>query len=306
VRVQTPDGTRLFVDQVGGGLRLVAGAYSEPTPLVIVHGGPGADHTAMRPFFSRLADSRPVVFFDQRGMGRSDHSTPDRWTLEQWTQDLRFLIGTLGLTRPYVLGQSFGGYVALLLASRHPELMAGLILSSSQARPDPRDAVARFEALGGSEAATVAARFFSEPTLALYEEFRRVCFPLYNTRPRDPALDAAQIDTPEVLVHFWAGEYRALDLTPVLSGVSVPTLVVAGDRDPIIPCERSRALADGLVKAATVEFELIVNAGHGPYRDHPEHYERALRRFLAEAGDRPTRDVRHDEAAPQPAGEVQT
>jgi pimeloyl-ACP methyl ester carboxylesterase len=281
MRVRLSDGARLFVDVLGPKLRPAPGRLDEVPTMVTVHGGPGSDHSAMRPFVGRFADACQVVVYDQRGMGRSDHGTPADWTLARWTQDLHELLDVLGIERPVLLGQSFGGYVALSVAADRPDDIAALILSSSQAAPTPRDSIERFRALGGDEPATAAERFFAALSPATFEEYRRLCFPLYNRTPRDPELDERQIDTWDVLFHFWSGEYRSLDLRPRLASVRAPTLVIAGEGDPIISAERSVRLAEGLTNAARVGAIVIPEAGHGPYRDAPEEFDQAVRDFLA-------------------------
>src|SRR5580693_8629538 len=89
--------------------------------LVCVHGGPGIDGSGLRLMFSDLADAADVIVPDQRGHGLSDLSTPERWELDTWADDLAAVIEELHLARPAVLGISFGGWVAIRHASRHPQ-----------------------------------------------------------------------------------------------------------------------------------------------------------------------------------------
>src|SRR5262245_62389151 len=78
------NGTRLYFDVEGAGL-VADGARMRAKPtLVLLHGGPGVDHTIYKPAFSALADIVQIVYFDQRGSGRSAASDPDTWTLAQW------------------------------------------------------------------------------------------------------------------------------------------------------------------------------------------------------------------------------
>jgi pimeloyl-ACP methyl ester carboxylesterase len=82
------NGVRLFFDVTGeklvpDGLRM----HERPTVLLL-HGGPGFDHSMFKPAFEPLADIAQVVMLDHRGNGRSDHGDPARWTLEQWADDV--------------------------------------------------------------------------------------------------------------------------------------------------------------------------------------------------------------------------
>ena len=88
--------------------------------LVAIHGGPGLDHVGLKAELAPLADEMQVLFYDQRGHGRSDHGTPESWNLRTWADDLRRLCDMLGLVRPVVLGSSFGGHVALAYAGLCP------------------------------------------------------------------------------------------------------------------------------------------------------------------------------------------
>src|SRR5712691_7761082 len=102
--------------------------------LLCLHGGPGFDHSMLKTSLAPLADVAQLVFLDHRGQGRSDESTPERWNLDTWIEDVVGFCEALGIERPVVLGQSFGGVVALGMAIRHPDLPAKLIVSSSIAK----------------------------------------------------------------------------------------------------------------------------------------------------------------------------
>src|SRR6185312_8495154 len=147
------------------------------------------------------------------------------------------------------------------------------VLSSAQAVPNQADSVEHFRARGGEAAGVAASAFFANPSWSTYPQFRELCNPLYNTKPRDLSITEREITTPEVLFHFWRGEYRTLDLRAELSRIYLPTLVIAGDSDPMIPADRSLELARGLVNAERVETRVIAGAGHGPYRDQPREYQ---------------------------------
>jgi pimeloyl-ACP methyl ester carboxylesterase len=109
----------------------------ERPTLVAVHGGPGLDHIIMAARLAPLTDHLQVVYYDQRGHGRSDHSTAESWNLRTWADDLRRLCDALGLAKPVVLGTSFGGFVALTYAGLfpdHPDFAAKRWLTSRLAR----------------------------------------------------------------------------------------------------------------------------------------------------------------------------
>ena len=96
-----------------------ATVIERPT-LVAVHGGPGTDHINMKAGLAPLADHFQILFYDQRGHGRSDHSTSEFWNLRTWANDLKQLCDMLGLVKPVVMGSSFGGRVVLTYAGLSP------------------------------------------------------------------------------------------------------------------------------------------------------------------------------------------
>src|SRR5215467_10994035 len=112
MRVQVGD-FKMFVDVDGAKLRPDGPAMREAPTVVLLHGGPGFDHSNFKPDFAPLAEYAQVVYMDHRGNGRSDKSETSKWTLAQWGDDVRALCDALEISRPIVLGVSFGGMVAM-------------------------------------------------------------------------------------------------------------------------------------------------------------------------------------------------
>ena len=113
-------GLRLFVDIDGFALRPDGPRMTEKPVVILVHGGPGFDHTIQKSFAPRLAEFAQVLCYDQRGHGRSDRAAPESWSLAQWADDIVALCDALEIRKPVVLGSSFGGMVAQAYAIRHP------------------------------------------------------------------------------------------------------------------------------------------------------------------------------------------
>ncbi|HEY0300378.1 MAG TPA: alpha/beta fold hydrolase, partial [Rhizomicrobium sp.] len=182
-------GLKLFVD-IGGFALLPEGPRMVERPvIVLVHGGPGFDHTIQKAFAPRLAEFAQIVCFDQRGHGRSDRGAPEDWTLAQWADDIRRLCETLGIERPIVMGSSFGGIVAQAYATRHPDHPAKLILHCTTPKFSLPRIAAKFEQLGGPRAAELARALWKDPgDPALLGPYSEICMPLYNTQRRDTAL----------------------------------------------------------------------------------------------------------------------
>lgn len=270
------NGTRLFHDIVGS---------AEKPALVALHGGPGFDHTTLRPFFDRFADMVRVVYVDQRGNGRSTGSRPESWTLAQWGDDVKVLCNRLAIKRPIVMGQSFGGFVAQSYAIRHPGHAAALILASTAARMDMADRARRIERAGGPAARAVAERMWSVADESSFAEYARVVLPLYATLDSTPGAAAKVIRRLDVAGHFYrapAGEIHRFDFRRQLAGVDCPALVLTGGAgDLMTPPEAARELADAL-PPGHARFERLDHCRHGVFRDDPAAAEALIRSFIAD------------------------
>ena len=273
--------TRLFVDVDGPGLVPDGSHMRERPTLIMLHGGPGFDHTVFKqPVFAPLTQVAQVVYYDHRGNGRSDPSTPDRWNLDTWADDLHALCNVLGIERPVVYGASFGGFVALNYALHHPEHPSKLILSSTAAHIHLERSFAMFERFGGPDARDVAERFWRDPTAEHFEEYRRVCLPLYTQREQPQEVQARVTHRLDVAAHFRRSGEMHFDFREQLQSIQCPVLVMAGLLDPMVTIEDARELAAGLPPETTqlLEFE---NAGHMLPLEEPEAVIAAITNFIA-------------------------
>src|SRR4051812_15666934 len=123
----TVNGARLYFDVEGAGLVPDGPRMREKPTLLLLHGGPGFDHTIYKPAFSQLAVIAQVIYLDHRGNGRSE-GTLGRTNLPQWGDDVKGFCDVLGIEKPIVYGASFGGWVAQSYMTRHPEHPAKVIL----------------------------------------------------------------------------------------------------------------------------------------------------------------------------------
>src|SRR5437762_2594084 len=153
------NGTTLFFDVEGAKLVADGPGMRERPTLLLLHGGPGFDHSTFKPAYSALADVAQVVYLDHRGNGRSDRDDPSSWRLDVWADDVRAFCDALEIERPVVLGWSFGGFVAQAYATRHPDHPGALVLQSTAARMDLDRVVDAFRRFGGDEAGDAALAF---------------------------------------------------------------------------------------------------------------------------------------------------
>ena len=277
----TVNGARLYVDVEGAGLVPDGPRMRQKPTLLMLHGGPGFDHTMYKPAFSALTDIAQVIYYDHRGQGRSG-GEPGSWTLAQWGDDVKGLCDVLGITKPIVFGGSFGGFVAQAYATRHPEQPAKLILASTCARVVYDDIIAAFGEIGGPAARDAAQAYWLDPTLERRLKYLEICLPYYNTRAAsDPDALKRAILKHEVGLFFNGpkNEQGRMDFRANLARVQCPVLVMAGDRDPIMPMSLTETLVSSL-PPHLVRFERFENCGHGVQRDDPERAFSVIREFI--------------------------
>ena len=273
---------RLYVDVVGSGLVAENSQMVDRPVVFLLHGGPGADHTSMKPDFNPLAEVAQLVYYDHRGQGRSDSDKSENWHLDQWADDLRGLIDTLGVENPVVLGLSFGGFVAQNYAIRHPDRLHKLILASTVARMVPQRVFDAFEEFGGSVARETAEEFWGDPTEENTDKYIRDCVPLYNRTEFDEVALQRGIWSPAVIEHFSraGGENWTFDFRERLAAITCPTLVTAGDMDPVTPIAGVEEMAVHIPDKVR-QYEVFSNCGHGVHVDDPRAFE-VMKKFLVE------------------------
>ena len=266
-------GVELFVRRVGSG-----------PPVVVLHGGPGAHHDYLLPGFDALADHRELIYYDQRGGGRSPVG---RDVAVGWTEhvaDLEALREVWGLDRLTIAGYSWGGLLALLYALDHPARVARLALVSPA--PSWRAARERFEERFGRRnldpAFQDARRELRESGLRDRdpEAFQRRIFelsvaPYFHDPERARDLTPFRV-TGRTQQEVWAslGDFDLRERLPTLRGI--PSLVLHG-ADDAIPIEAARTTAQ-LIGA---EFHPVPRCGHVPYVEAHQEFVRVVGGFLA-------------------------
>jgi proline iminopeptidase len=281
MRIDIGQGVRLFVDVEGPALVPDGPLMREKPTLVCLHGGPGFDHSGFKPAFSGLADIAQIIYYDHRGHGRSDERPSSEWTLDIWADDVVRLCDALGIVKPIVLGQSFGGFVAQRYIARHPGHASKVILSSTSPHMALERKLVMFEKLGGKAARELARQFWSQPDPQTWAAYWVGCRKLYNrTEPSDPQAAQRMLVRDEILLHFVAGEKQSLDLLPGLAAAQCPVLVMAGEEDPVCPLADAQDIAAALPPqwAKLVSFP---GAGHGAWRDDPQAALATLREFIS-------------------------
>ncbi len=120
--------TRIYFDVEGSGLVPDGPNMRERPVAMVIHGGPGSDHSGFKPGFTPLAARLQLVYFDHRGQGRSDRGDPATYTLDENVEDMEALRRHLGLGPVVSIGTSYGGMVAMAHAARYPASVSHLVL----------------------------------------------------------------------------------------------------------------------------------------------------------------------------------
>ena len=264
------------------GVALFERRVGEGPPVIILHGGPGADHGYLLPGFDTLALGRELVYYDQRGGGRSPvaRDVPVGW--REHVADLEALRQLWALDRLVILGYSWGGLLAQLYATEHPDRVERLALVCPA--PSWRAARDEFE------------RRFAERSLAPELMAERLALRESGLRERDPRAYERRLFELAVVPYFY-DPARARDLTPfrvvgrtqqevwrslndydlrpALRRLRLPAFVLHGEDDPI-PIEASRETA-ALLGA---EFHALDRCGHCPHVERLEDFRRLLDAFL--------------------------
>jgi proline iminopeptidase len=275
MRVQV-NGQRMFVDVDGAQLVPDGPTMRERPVVLLLHGGPGFDHSMFKPAYSRLTDVAQVIYVDHSGQGRSDPLEPTDWRIDRWADDIEGLCEALAVDHPTILGWSFGGMVAMAHASRYPDRPAKLVLQSTAARLEPDRIEKTFARLGGPEAGVAARQHWEAPTDESMGAYMRLCRPLYSPTPISPDVFTRGVLQPELLSGGWK-EALTFDLRPSLGAIRCPTLVLVGTEDPITPPEAAEEIVAGIPDATLEVFE---GGGHFLQGDDPERFFSSVLAFV--------------------------
>jgi 3-oxoadipate enol-lactonase len=251
----------------------------EGPPLLLIQGLGGHGAHWGRAFPAALAERLEVIAFDHVGTGRSGRLEDGELSIAGLAGDAAGLLAELGIERSHVLGLSMGGMVAQELALRHPELVDRLVLvgSSPSARrgvrtpPETMEALAAAWSSGDRERAmqvglevNVSARHAADPeAIAAWRE-------IAAERPVSLAVLGAQLHA-----------IRGHDALDRLAGLDVPTLIMHGSEDRVLPVGNGALLAGAIDGARLEVFE---GAGHLLYLEQPEQAARLVLEFLLEEG----------------------
>ena len=244
------------------------GATALADGIILIHAFP-LDSAMWAPQVAALADVATIVAPDLPGFGAA-RSSGGVMSMSEAADHVVREAAAAGVTRALVCGLSMGGYVALALWRRRPELVAGLVLANTKAAGD--------DEAGAERRRQLAARLLTEGSAFLVESP-----PPLLSEGAHPALwrlakDVITAQDPASIAAAALGMAVRPDSTPDLARITVPTLVITGSDDTLIPPDATRPLADGIPGA---RYEVVQGAGHLSNLEAPDRFNALLREHWA-------------------------
>jgi proline iminopeptidase len=270
-----------------GGAELYAREIGHGTPIIVLHGGPDFDHSYLLPEMDRLSDSFRLIYYDQRGRGRSaDGVKPEDVTLVSDIADIEKVRQYYHLDSVVLLGHSWGTVLALEYALRYPDRVSHMILMNpapaseadyKQLRNDwldkraadmeRRKAIAETAAYkeADPEAVTAYYRIHFKPALARSEDYEKLITRMQASfvRQGNAGIIKARAVESRLMTETWA--LSGYNLLPKLKTVSIPTLVIYGDHD-FIPAATAEHITQAIPNARMVTLK---DCGHFTYLECP-------------------------------------
>jgi len=278
--------------------RVVGDLKSGKTPIMVLHGGPGAGHNYCEPIADLIAQTgRAAVLYDQIGCGNSTH-LPDApkefWTPELFMEELVLLTKHLGISDNYaIVGQSWGGMLGMQFAITQPAGLKALVVADSPASMDVwvSEANKLRKQLPPEVEATLlkheAAETTDDPE---YVDAVNVFYARHVCRIPQPSYVVAsfeQLAADPTVYHTMngpsefhvIGSLKTWDIRKVLGKITAPTLLVSGQYDEATPAmvEEINKLIPGS------KWELFPESSHMPHVEEPARFKRIVSEFLDSA-----------------------
>lgn len=293
-----------FVDRIEEGYlpvenaRLYYRAAGQGQPVILLHGGPDFNHDYFLPEMDQLAETSRVIYYDQRGRGRSSGAfRPEAVSLSSEMEDLEQVCRHFQLDTTTVLGHSWGGLLALEYALRRPERVARLILMNTAPASQAdfrifRQSLMAMRAPGENEKLNEvrSSARYAEGDLDTEREYYQIHFRPTFTQPGHAERVLARLRksfTQESVVQARVIEQRLLaetylaegyDLLPSLQQLRIPTLVLHAEHD-LMPLESAAHIAGAIPGARLV---VLKGVGHFAFVENTEAVCQEIGQFMAE------------------------
>ncbi len=270
----------------GDGARLSYRVLGQGEVLVVIHDGPGGEKSIMYDGFDALSGGMKIVYYDQRGCGRSEPlGAGQSCTIEDNVRDLEALSSYLHLDSFSIAAHGWGAVIALEYAREHPDRVDAIVLVTPVSPHEPGlridGLMERLPEDGQMQVRAVLDNPFAS-MLEKREQFVRAVLPLlfYDQR----AMGRADLESfrysPDVDSRLSA-ELKSFDLYARLDDVGIPTLVIAGRHDVLTPLSEQMAYVERIGTSRAVIFN---ESAHFPFLEEKEAFLRHVEMFVPDGG----------------------
>lgn len=264
--------TTIYFDVEGMQLIPEGPVMKENPVCFTVPGGPGCDHSIYKPALSPLTDQVQLIYIDNRGCGNSDPCDKTTYNLEQNTDDLEALRKYLGLGKIIVLGQSYGGMVAIRYGAKYPDTTLALILVTTSHHYRFTEDAKRFVEEQGTAEQKELVQHLWNGTFESVQQLRDFTYafgPFYarNFDSNEAKFGFSRMKPSiEALNMGFSGDLKKLDLTKDLREIKAPTLVIGGKYDWITSYRASEEIASTIPDA---RLAIMEDSSHEVFADQP-------------------------------------
>lgn len=269
--------------------QLYCRSYGTGEPLLVIHGGPGLSMDYLLPWLSKLAENRKVIFYDQRGCGKSNSKINEQViNIDTYLKDIESIKDAYQIKKMDILGHSWGGFLAMRYALKDPQSIQSLLLVSSM--PANSEGIngflegfyTRMKPYDAEFQEIINSKEFKEGSPTISEKYYGLIFKtyLYDRSKIDllnlklgskEFVDGIKINN--MLTKIFFTPYNLLDS---LKKLKVRALVIIGEND-IVPVQNAQNIADALENS---KFLLLKQCGHFPYIEQPYQFFDRIANFL--------------------------
>ena len=255
----TRQGISLEYDDIGNGV-----------PLLLIHGFP-LDRTMWRSQIAGLQLTGRVIAPDLRGFGHSTDTDGEVVTMETYAEDLRALLDSLNVKQAVLAGLSMGGYIALAFLAQYADRVKGLILANTRATPDSESAregrLANAAKIAESGSTSVVVESMVPKMLGPAAKPETV-IAVRSMLARQRSLG---------VMSALRGMAARPDRSTLLPFIKVPTLIISGSADVLIPASDSEVMQTAIPDSRLI---ILPDAGHLSNMDKAEAFNDAVREFI--------------------------
>lgn len=273
-----------------GEAKLFCRVTGQGKPLIVIHGGPGLTQDYLLPQMYELARNNLVIFYDQRGCGKSTVDiNANTINLESFVDDIEAIRQAFNFDKISILGHSWGGFLAMQYTIAHPERVDKLILSNSAPASSQEYALfgqeymRRMSPYQKELEKISSSQGFRDGDTCVMEQFYRLIFRQYCYIPEKAELLNLRMTSIASLNGARVSEIlrekvldRPFNLNNGLKALKVPTLILHGDSDPIPP-STTQDIHENIHHS---KYVLMKNCGHFPYVEDPATYFKYINEFL--------------------------